>query len=160
MGSTAQADTVMQFLKSILRDASGSAAVEFAIIAPVLAAALVGMLDLGQFFYERADINSALRMAAQTAMSDPGTKKVTDVLNTFKSRKQFSGILNFEYNAVRFCACPDMSEAGKMVKTSCELSCPTSVSPSVFYRISGGTKLNGILISEYKISNAIEIQIE
>lgn len=150
----------MQFLKSLLRDTSGSAAVEFAIIAPVIATALVGMVDLGQFFYERADVNSALRMAAQTAMSDPGTKKITDVLNTFKARKQFSGSLNFEYKATRYCACPDASEEGQISKISCELSCPMSVAPSVFYRITGGTKFNGILISEYKITNAIEVQIE
>ena len=150
----------MRILKTLLRDTSGSAAVEFAIIAPVLATALVGMLDLGKFFYERADINSALRMAAQTAMSDPGTKKVTDVLNTFKSRKQFSDSLNFEYKAVRYCACPDMSETGQMTRINCEFSCTTSDSPSVFYRITGGTKFNGILISEYKIINTIEIQIE
>src|SRR5690606_16555561 len=132
--------------------------VEFAIIAPVLAAAVIGMIDVGQIFYERSKVNNALRLAAQAAMSDPGPQKVNDVLNMFKERSSFPASLNIEYNAVRYCACPD--EQGHLLTVRCETRCPTSDLPSIFYKISCGTNIKGILLKKVEIAQSIEIQVE
>lgn len=148
-------------LKPLLRKEDGAAAVEFAIIAPILAAATIGMIDVSMLLYERSDVGNALRMAAQTAMSDPGIKRVSATLDTFKSQKQFSSSINFEYQTMRFCACPDLSQDLPMAQVSCEKRCPSSKSsPSVFYKITSGTKYDGIILKGYRISNEIEVQVE
>lgn len=150
-------------VKPLFRSEDGSVAVEFAIIAPILATALIGVIDVGLLLYERSDVNSALRLAAQTAMSDPGTKRVTDILNTFKSQKQFSGSINFVYKAQRYCACAEDEATMKMtkVKIDCDSLCPlTNAMPGVYYKITGGTKYEGIFIQGYKISHSIEVQVE
>lgn len=146
--------------RQVWKDEAGTAAVEFAIVAPILAAALIGMLDVGRLLYERSDVNSALRMAAQTAMSDPGTKKITDLLRTFKSQKQFAESMSFEYSAQRYCACPDNRQYPGTIEVQCDTPCPTADSPSIFYRIEGGTRYNGIFVQDYRISKSIEVQVQ
>lgn len=50
---------------------SGAAAVEMALVAPFLIAALLGVADFGLAVNERIRLSSAARAGAQTAMTDP-----------------------------------------------------------------------------------------
>ncbi|MGQ0533021.1 MAG: TadE/TadG family type IV pilus assembly protein [Caulobacteraceae bacterium] len=52
-------------------DASGAAAVEFAMIAPVLLTCIVGLLMLGMAYYEGATVQWALERTLRAAMIDP-----------------------------------------------------------------------------------------
>ena len=53
------------------RDKSGAAAVEFAMIAPVLLTSIVGMLMLGMAYYEGATVQWSLERTLRAAMIDP-----------------------------------------------------------------------------------------
>ena len=147
----------MKTFNRLSSDSSGSAAVEFAIIAPVLAAAVVGMIDVGQLFFERSKVNNALRLAAQTAMSDPGPEKIIDVLNTFNERSGFSDSLKFQYKAIRYCGCSDQHD--HFTAVACKARCPSEDMPNIFYRISCGTNINGILLNRFEIAQSIEVQV-
>lgn len=57
--------------RSLKRDKSGAAAVEFAMIAPVLFTCIVGMLMLGMAYYEGATVQWSLERTLRAAMIDP-----------------------------------------------------------------------------------------
>lgn len=59
-------------LRAFRRDRSAAAAVEFALIAPALLAALVLMVDVGLALNDRMRMDAILRAASQEAMRDPG----------------------------------------------------------------------------------------
>ena len=54
---------------ALLRRKAGNAAVEFALIAPILAAMLVAMTDLGVALYEKMEIRNAAAAGAQYAIA-------------------------------------------------------------------------------------------
>jgi Flp pilus assembly protein TadG len=56
-------------LLASLRSRAGNAAVEFALIAPILSSALVGMADLGIGLYERMEVENAAQAGAQYAIA-------------------------------------------------------------------------------------------
>jgi Flp pilus assembly protein TadG len=55
-------------LVALLRSRSGNAAVEFALIAPLLLAMLVGMVDVGMGFYQEMEVENAAQVGAQYAL--------------------------------------------------------------------------------------------
>lgn len=57
--------------KRIAGDASGAAAVEFAMIAPMLLTCIVGILMLGMAYYEGATVQWSLERTLRAAMIDP-----------------------------------------------------------------------------------------
>jgi Flp pilus assembly pilin Flp len=57
--------------RRLARDTSGAAAVEFAMIAPVLCTLIVGILMLGMAYYEGATIQWSLERTLRAAMLDP-----------------------------------------------------------------------------------------
>jgi Flp pilus assembly protein TadG len=56
-------------LRALLPDIRGNAAVEFALVAPVLGAALVAMIDLGIGFYENMEVENAAQAGAEYAVT-------------------------------------------------------------------------------------------
>ncbi|MDT8758045.1 pilus assembly protein [Sphingomonas psychrotolerans] len=71
----------------MLYDSRGSAAVEFAIVAPVMALLLLGGLDIGHTLYMRATLQGALQKAARDSTLESGAaqtrqealdRKITD----------------------------------------------------------------------------------
>lgn len=57
--------------RSLARDDGGAAAVEFAMIAPVLFTCICGILLLGMAYYEGATVQWSLERALRAAMVDP-----------------------------------------------------------------------------------------
>jgi Flp pilus assembly pilin Flp len=57
--------------RGLARDARGAAAVEFAMIAPVLCTFIVGILMLGMAYYEGATVQWSLERTLRAAMLDP-----------------------------------------------------------------------------------------
>ncbi|MBX3431557.1 MAG: pilus assembly protein [Hyphomonadaceae bacterium] len=57
--------------RSLTREQGGTAAVEFAMIAPVLFACIVGLLMLGMAYYEGATVQWSLERTLRAAMLDP-----------------------------------------------------------------------------------------
>ena len=61
-----------------LRDCSGVAAVEFALISPTIILILVGLIDLGGLLYTRFQLNASLSAAANYAMVNQASVSSTN----------------------------------------------------------------------------------
>lgn len=60
------------------RDIEGAAAVEFALVAPVLLAMLMGIFDIGQMAYGKSVLNGAVQEAARSASLETGDTSTAD----------------------------------------------------------------------------------
>ena len=58
-------------IKRVLTSSRGSAAVEFAMVAPVLLALVMGILQLGMLFYANAGLHQAVEVGARYATIYP-----------------------------------------------------------------------------------------
>jgi Flp pilus assembly protein TadG len=58
----------MRWLAALRRDRRGGAAIEFAILAPVLFAILLGLVEMGRMFYVRQTLEYATEQAARYYM--------------------------------------------------------------------------------------------
>jgi Flp pilus assembly protein TadG len=63
----------MRWLKDLRLDRRGGAAVEFAILAPVLFTILFGIVEMGRMFYVRQALEYATEQAARYYMLNPTT---------------------------------------------------------------------------------------
>ena len=63
----------MRWLTGLRRDRRGSAAIEFAILAPVLFTMLFGIVEMGRMFYVRHALEYATEQAARYYMLNPTT---------------------------------------------------------------------------------------
>jgi Flp pilus assembly protein TadG len=63
----------MRGTKGLRRDRGGSAAIEFAILAPVLFGILFGIVEMGRMFYVRQALEYATEQAARYYMLNPTT---------------------------------------------------------------------------------------
>jgi len=58
-------------IKGVLRASTGSAAVEFAMVAPVVLALVMGIIQLGMLFYANAGLHQAVEVGARYATIYP-----------------------------------------------------------------------------------------
>jgi Flp pilus assembly protein TadG len=63
----------MRWLRGLRRDRRGSAAIEFAILAPVLFTVMLGIIEMGRMFYVRQALEYATEQAARYYMLNPTT---------------------------------------------------------------------------------------
>ena len=61
----------MVALPKIARDQRGAAAVEFAVVLPVLVVILLGITEFGRLYWARSTMQMAINEAARFAMLDP-----------------------------------------------------------------------------------------
>lgn len=135
----------MRHIKRALRDRRGSAAVEMALLAPVLIAALLAMADLGMLIYERVDMQTAIRAGIQYVMNgghDPNTAEQV-VLQSWPNRPGDAVV-----EATRFCLCGETVSA-------CDAQCSDQSVPRVFTRITASGTLGMFLFSEPVVSDEV-----
>ncbi len=82
------------------RGDDGVAAVEFAILAPVLVSSLLLMTDIGLAISQKMSMDSVLRTVAQMTMNDPGLGAAQSALDTLTSGAPFTA------TAQLYCDCP------------------------------------------------------
>lgn len=73
------------------RDKSGAAAVEFALLLPLLVMGLVGIFSIGMYFYERDQIRETIRLASRNVIVEEAYTKTT-IQNIFTSAMTSSPI--------------------------------------------------------------------
>lgn len=66
---------------SVFTDHRGVAAVEFALVAGVLAMAMLNALDIARYYYERMEVQNATQMGAQAAWSTCDVAKLPASVN-------------------------------------------------------------------------------
>jgi Flp pilus assembly pilin Flp len=121
----------------LLRRGEGNSAVEFALIAPVLVLLLIGLVDIGRYAYERADMFGAVRAGAQYFMAGGGNTGIAQgIVLTSWSQMPGDGLVEVD----RFCQC-----AG--IAMSCHAPCPDGEPPAAFNRIVASATFDGILVN-------------
>lgn len=120
-----------------LSDRSGGAAVEMALMAPVLIASLLAMADLGMTIYGRLDMQTAVRAGLQYVMAGGGDLDVAEeiVLQAWQDPPSDASV-----RATRFCLCGEAEAA-------CSSQCPDSSRPKPHTRISASATLGMFLFS-------------
>lgn len=150
-------------LTAFLRDRDGVSALEFALIAPVLAAMLLATADGGLALYERMTLDHVLRAGAQTAMLDPGPDTVRSILVT-TAQKSFPSAED-EVSPVsiplpdRYCACPENPGVEPAAAPACSTSCANSNPTYIYYRMSVQKTYESMFIPDIDLSTMIQVQI-
>lgn len=139
------------------RDQNGLAAVEFALVGPMVVFGLLAMADIGLAVRDRMALDHIVRVGAQSAAQDPGNASVLGVLHAASagSLTRGSSIAALSVGVVQECACPDEPE--KMV--ACGTTCSGQQPTFVFYVLRADTVANGLLLPGMAITSRARVQI-
>ena len=150
-----------RFWRRRRRNEEGTSAVEFALLAPVLALGLVASADLGLAVYHKMSIDQALRAGAQTAIADPGAAAVLKTTQNTIS-KHFTVLSSstptvdgVSVSVSRFCACPEKPAMEVVCSTPCVGDAPTFI----YYLLAGGTIYQGMLLPAITLHPTVKVQI-
>lgn len=129
--------TLARLLTRMRREKRGTSAIEFALVAPLLAAATIGMADVNTMAYGAANMQAAVRAGVQYAMAGG-----TDVTEAEKradrawTRKPADGMIS----AARVCKCASAD-------SDCNRPCPDPKTAEVFITVSATGTLGGFVYS-------------
>ncbi|WP_300527968.1 TadE/TadG family type IV pilus assembly protein [Maricaulis sp.] len=128
-------------VRKFLTDDRGAAAVEFAFIAPVLAALMLGVFDLGRMTYDRTDLHSAVRSGAQYFMAggDDVEAAILVIEQSWSSRPEMSQV-----TVEKCCKC-----AG--VDAPCGQLCDDGSVPDIVHELQATAYFAG-LFGQYEVS--------
>lgn len=142
------------------QDQRGVAAVEFALVAPLIFFSLLAITDLGFALRDRIQLDHFLRSGAQAAMRDAGEN---GVLNTLRQTgcganevyPNCSGLygITFEPAPNRYCLCPTTG----VEDTNCTGTC--AVQPQKFYSISAAKNYNGIFLPQINFTPSVLVEV-
>lgn len=138
-------------LTRLAADCRGVAAVEFGLIASVLAVGGVGMADIGMAISQRLAMDQAIRAGAQAAMAryDDNNDIRTVVLDAAGS-----AAANMTVGVQRFCRCP-----GALATVSCTTLCTGDIAPSIFVKIDATYQHEAMLLPDRSLQASTEIQV-
>ncbi len=115
----------------------GNSAVEFALILPLLAILLVGIVDIGRYAYQRTDMFGAVRAGAQYLMAGGSNEVTTEAIVTRSwSQAPADGTVSVD----EFCLC-----GGEVVM--CNALCADDEAPDAYTRIVVSGTYRGIFMS-------------
>ena len=140
---------------------SGVAALEFALIAPMLILGLISVADIGMATNERMVIGQTLRTAAQTALLDQGPDALYAALRS-ASTANFSAVLRgavgttstLALDASRFCACPQNTA----LTVLCAITCASNRPTQVYYLLTASKLHKSMLLPNTTITARLLVQ--
>jgi Flp pilus assembly protein TadG len=118
------------FLRRAKDCTSGVAAIELAIIAPVLVVAVICTADLGLAVYRKMQVQNAARAGAEYALINGFT--ASSISNAVTQATSFSGISSSPA-PFEFCGCA--SSTG-IITASCSSTCTGGVVPGTYVTVS------------------------
>jgi pilus assembly protein CpaE len=129
-------------LPRIIRDAAGdsagAAAIEFAIIAPVLALFILGLIDLGLGFAAQMSVSQAAQSGSYYALL-----KGYDTANIASAIQNASNATNISGSSSQSCGCPTSS--GGVASAACGSSCPNGQTAGTYVTVSAQYQYSTIL---------------
>jgi pilus assembly protein CpaE len=134
------------------RRTSGSASVEFAVIAPVLIMAVLSTADIGFAIHESFKIDQTLRNGAQVALSDPGESAVCTILSSVDPN---GGQCFTDWVVDRYHVCPESPDERMKTPTTCANNRPTAI----IYEITGNRAYSGILLPSRDLVRSASVQV-
>jgi len=101
------------------RSIDGNAAVEFAVVAPVLVTLILGTVDLASMAFQSAALSAAARAGAEYARTDPADPNgvVPQIINKYMNKTGVTGSA-----PVEFCEC-EPAGGGNSTAMSCAGNC-------------------------------------
>jgi Flp pilus assembly protein TadG len=108
----------------------GVAAIEFGFVAPILALAIIGTVDLGLGVYRSMQVHTAAQAGAQYAMTHGFSS--SGITNATTSATSFSAIAATP-EPTKFCGCPSTSGVNT---ASCSTACPDASQPGTYVTVS------------------------
>jgi len=127
------------------RDRAAAAAVEFALIAPALLAALVLMVDVGLALNDRMRMDAILRAASQEAMNDPGLASLQTKLSALASGTGYAVAVALH--------CPCEGSPG------CTAPCVDPASYTAYHLTASGTYSSLLTPVTIDLSSQMEVRV-
>lgn len=132
----------------LIRDERGVAAVEMALISPVLIMGLLLMFDVGIAVKERMVLDNATRAGAQAVMANVNeTNEIKSIIEASMKSTE-----NVTVSVVKDCKCGDASVA-------CTNWCSSTTPPSVFLKMSAARLRVGFLLPDHTLRSQTHVQI-
>jgi len=128
--------TILSTLRAFARNQRGASAVEFGLIAPVLAIALLGIAEVGQIVYQRTDMHGALRSGGQYVLNGGRDLAVARemVVRSWTGMPEDALV-----EATRTCFCSTVEHA-------CNTPCAGGGVPEAYINLSAHATLGGIVV--------------
>jgi Flp pilus assembly pilin Flp len=143
-------------------DERGAAAIEFALVAPVLLLMLLSMLDGAFSLHQSFQLDHLLRAGSEFAKDDPG---VPVVLATMQELAGVDGLSpNVVINTpVRYCLCAAAPAVLPASAPSCTVPCPDGSTPGVAYLLSASLPYNSFVtpsVALFTITSSLSVQVK
>jgi Flp pilus assembly protein TadG len=140
---------MLKLLHQFAADESGVSAVEFALTVPVLLISLLGVIDVGNVVYKRADMESALRAGIQYFMNGGEDLEIAEqVVNNSWSTKP-EGVF---VQAETFCMCG-------VVEHACNSLCDDGSYPESYHSLTATATFEGILMDDaYATEQSVRVR--
>jgi Flp pilus assembly protein TadG len=133
------ASTLRRFCARVAGDQSGAAAVELALLAPVLTLMMVSVIDIGLGVYRKMQVEDAAQVGAQYAMRNGFDANA--ISNAVTSATNFSSIAASPA-PVKFCGCA----TGFSISTvSCGSTCPGGAVAGTYTTVSAQATYSSLL---------------
>jgi len=125
--------TIQRRLTRFQRDSRGTSAIEFALIAPMLLAALVGLTDVSNIAFGSSNMQTAVRAGIHYAMAGGTDASIAQSqANSAWTRKPAGGVVT----AQRVCKCA-------FVTWDCDTFCPDLARPEMYMTVTATGSLGG-----------------
>jgi Flp pilus assembly pilin Flp len=122
-------------LKRIAADRSGMAAIEFLMVAPLMAAALVLTLDVSLYVVNRTRMHSGIRAGIQYLMDNGrDLNQLENLVSSSWSNKPSDAVVSSQ----RYCLCSDVVHA-------CNTLCGDGTAPESYFSINASGTLEGFM---------------
>ena len=126
-------------LRALLPDIRGNAAVEFALVAPMLAASLVAMIDLGIGFYEKMEVENAAQAGAEYAVARGWS--AASVANAVTASGTFAAI-SATPAPTQSCGC---ASGTTVAAAACGAVCPNGAAAGTYVTVNATAQYSTIL---------------
>jgi Flp pilus assembly protein TadG len=147
-------------ISGLFGERKGNAALEMAIIFPVLSFLVIGAIDFGSAFIEGHRLVGAAQAGTQIALYDPNAWQNTDTLKQ-AALEEYTGTsvdlqdpdlsLPITANATVFCSCVEG------VQASCTTTCAGGSSPGQFVQVSTGGQISTLLSYPWLDGNVLAL---
>ncbi|MFN4099537.1 MAG: TadE/TadG family type IV pilus assembly protein [Pararhodobacter sp.] len=139
------------------RDETGLAAIEFALIGPVMVFGLLAMADVGLAVRDRMALDHIVRAGAQSAVRTPEVAAVRAALQaaSVDSMPRPSSAAALTMDVVQECGCPE----APATPVACATTCSDQKATFIFYSLRADTVATGFLLPELPITSRARVQI-
>jgi Flp pilus assembly protein TadG len=122
------------------RTRTGGAAIELAILFPILLLLLIGIVDYGRVFYTWVTVSNAARAGAEFGQQRPDTQTNTDSMRAIaQADGNEAGTLSFTNSTPTFfCECAGVANANCTV-------CPGGAAPEVYVKVTASKTVTMLL---------------